>query len=129
MLRKFSIILALAAALAIPSAALARGGGGHGGGGHGGFGGGGFGGGHGGGFGRGFGRGYGYGGYGGWDDWGDWGGGPFYDYGDYNGYPYYNQPVYYIVHVHHYASKCHNVNHSIWHHGLRYWRTVRVCHR
>ena len=66
MLRKLSIILALGAALAIPSAAMARGGGGHGGGGGfhgGGFGGGGF---HGGGFGGGgfHGGGWGGGGYG-----------------------------------------------------------------
>ena len=56
MLRKLSIILALGAALAIPSAAMARGGGGRGGGfggGFGGFHGGGFGGFHGGGLGGG----------------------------------------------------------------------------
>ena len=129
MLRKLSIILALGAALAVPSAAMARGGGRGGGGGFGGFhggGGGGWGGYHGGGLARGYyRRGYGYG-WGGYYDrgWGDYW--PFYGYDD----SYYNtQPVYYVVHVHHYASRCHNVNRSIWHHGLRYWRTVRVCRR
>ena len=161
MLRKLSIILALGSALAIPSAAMARGGGRGGGGFHGGGFGGGF---HGGGFGGGFHGGGlggsmavgwpvprprfrsrlwlrrfgGYGGYGGWGDWGDdwW---PYYDYGDYYGYPcygypYYNCPYYgnqtiYYVRRHHYASRCHEVRHSIRHHGERYWRTVRVCHR
>ncbi len=132
MLRKLSIILALAAALAVPSAAMARGGGGHGGGGHGGWGGGGWG--HGGGWGGfhggGFARYRGYGGWGGGGYGGDWGDyWPFYGYDDSYSYPYYNQPVYYVVHVHHNASRCHNVNHSIWHRGVRYWRTVRVCHR
>ena len=129
--------------------AAVRGGGGFHGGGFGGFHGGGFGGFHGGGWGgyhgggwggyhggalaRGYyRRGYGYGGYGyGWGDWGDWGDyWPFYGYDDSSYYyPYYNQPVYYVVHVRHYASRCHNVNHSIWHRGVRYWRTTRVCHR
>ena len=93
--------------------------------------GGGFGGGHGGGFAR-YGGGGGYGGYGGGGDWGDWGDWwPFYGYDESYSNPYYNQPVYYVVHVHHYvhhyASKCHNVNHSIWHRGMRYSRTARVC--
>jgi len=121
MLRKLSIILALGAALAIPSAAMARGGG-HGGGGHGGFGGGGF---H-GGFGGGGFHGGGFGGGGlvavtvtvvvtataAWADMapgasGAIGGDYWPYYGD-DYYPYYNQPVYYIVHVHHYASRCHS---------------------